>query len=96
LNGDIQETLGGAMSNQLDRILKLPDVIQTVGLKRSRLYTLISTGDFPPPVRLSTRAVGWRASSIQEWIESRALATEARFVRGRAARVLRGESSDVT
>jgi prophage regulatory protein len=84
------------MLKPVDPIMRLPAVVEAVGLRRSRLYSLIASGDFPPPVRLSTRAVGWRASSIQKWIESRALATEARFVRGRAARVLRGESSDVT
>jgi prophage regulatory protein len=80
------------MQKQIDPILRLPAVMEAVGLKRSRIYDLINAGDFPRPLRIGTRAVGWRASSIQEWIETRALASEARYIRGKAARFLRGES----
>jgi prophage regulatory protein len=53
------------------RILRLREVEQRCGLKRSRIYESISEGDFPQPVHLTNRAVGWVASEIESWIEAR-------------------------
>ena len=52
-------------------ILRLPAVIQLTGLSHSTIYTLRAAGEFPRPVRLSVRAVGWREADIQAWLESR-------------------------
>lgn len=40
------------------RILRLSDVEQKTGLKRSFLYSLMGQGKFPKSVRLGVRAVG--------------------------------------
>ena len=54
------------------RILRLPDVLQLVGLSKSTVYALIKAGLFPAPVRLSgSRAVGWVLSTVIAWIDSR-------------------------
>ena len=49
-------------------ILRRPQVEQRTGLSRSTLYQYIKDGDFPKPVRLGLRAVGWLESDISEWI----------------------------
>jgi prophage regulatory protein len=39
---------------------------------RSTICSLIAAdGAFPAPVRLGTRAVGWRWSDLDEWTQSR-------------------------
>lgn len=54
------------------RILRLPEVLQLVGLSKSTVYALIKDGLFPAPVQLSgTRAVGWVLKTVLQWIESR-------------------------
>lgn len=53
------------------RILRLKVVLDRVGLGRTRVYEMIQAGDFPAPVSLSTRAVGWREEDIEAWINSR-------------------------
>ena len=53
------------------RLLRLPDVVARVGLRRSRIYDLIAEGDFPQPVSLSERAVGWYEHEITQWCASR-------------------------
>ncbi len=53
------------------RILRLPDVLNKVGLKRSTLYDLIGEGDFPKQVQLGERTVGWLESEVEGWIEKR-------------------------
>lgn len=58
-------------------ILRRPAVQAATGLSRSSIYAMMDpTGqyydaDFPRPVRLGKRAVGWSESSIQEWLAQR-------------------------
>jgi prophage regulatory protein len=52
-------------------ILRLPQVAQRTGLSRSTLYQYIKDGEFPRPVPLGLRAVGWLESEIIDWIASR-------------------------
>ena len=52
-------------------IFRRPDVERITGLSRSTLYAMIAEGDFPKPVRLGKRAVGWREADISAWLESR-------------------------
>lgn len=57
--------------NNIDSILRLPDVIKAVGLRRSAIYEAVRSGDFPRPVALTARARGWLESDIMKWIRSR-------------------------
>ncbi len=52
-------------------ILRLPAVKASTGLSRSTIYNRISEGDFPKPVNLGGRAVGWLENEIQEWLQRR-------------------------
>ncbi len=54
-----------------DKILRLPQVIDTTGLSKASIYRLERGGDFPKRVAISPGAVGWRQSEIREWIEQR-------------------------
>jgi prophage regulatory protein len=47
-----------------DTILRLPAVKTSTGLSRSTLYLRIAQGEFPKPVSLGGRAVGWPASEV--------------------------------
>jgi prophage regulatory protein len=42
-----------------------------VGLSRSTLYAMMAEGEFPQPVRLGKRAVGWPEVVVSAWLESR-------------------------
>lgn len=56
----------------VDRILRLPAVLDRVGLSRPHVYFLIAQRKFPQPLSLcGARAIGWKESVIQEWIDSR-------------------------
>ena len=52
-------------------ILRLPQVINTTGLPRSSLYAKIAEGEFPAPIKLGQRSVGWSAAEVEAWIDSR-------------------------
>lgn len=53
-------------------LMRLPTVMQMTGLARSTIYKLISNERFPPPLKLTQRAVAWRLMDIEQWIASRA------------------------
>jgi prophage regulatory protein len=62
------------MNSQNDRIIRLPEVLHMVGMKKTSIYSKIKHGDFPVPVKLG-RASGWLESDVQRWI-SRVVASE--------------------
>lgn len=49
-------------------ILRLPAVKARTGLSRSTIYLRISRGEFPPPISLSPRAVGWVEAHVEDWL----------------------------
>ena len=66
------------MANQIKtalNILRCKQVEKRVGLSRSTIYAKIAAGEFPAPIALSARAVGWLESDIIAWIESRITAS---------------------
>ena len=54
-----------------EKILRRRDVEARVGLSRSTLYAMMADNRFPRPVRLGSRAVGWRESTITDWLAQR-------------------------
>lgn len=54
-----------------DKILKVKETADRVGLSQRMIYLEISAGRFPRPVQLSPRRVGWLESEVDKWIESR-------------------------
>jgi prophage regulatory protein len=67
-----------------DRLLRLPEVIRTVGLSRATIYRYVSTGGFPPPIPFGPRISLWSERRIQDWIAER---------KGEARSELAGEPS---
>ncbi len=56
------------------RILRMPEVLERVGLSRSTVWRLAQADQFPKPVKLGGRAVGWIEEEIDAWIASRSRA----------------------
>lgn len=56
------------------RVLRLREVMDRVGLSRSTIYDRINKTSprydetFPKPVKLGRSAVGWLESSVDHWI----------------------------
>ena len=60
-----------------EAILRRPEVCRRTGLGRSALYSAIQENRFPRAIKLGPRAVGWLASEVDTWIESRVKARDA-------------------
>lgn len=57
--------------DEMDSILRLRDVLRICGASRSSIYLWVSAGIFPPPIKIGARAVGWRRSAVQKWLDER-------------------------
>lgn len=56
-------------------IIRRKQVEARVGLARSSLYDKIQKGEFPKPINLGGRSVGWLESDVDAWIQSRIAAS---------------------
>jgi prophage regulatory protein len=72
------------MQVQPVKILRIAQVRERTGLATSSIYKLISEGDFPRPVALTERTVGWPEHDVSAWLEQRLAERDAR-VTARAA-----------
>jgi prophage regulatory protein len=52
-------------------ILRLPEVMRLTGLGRSTIYRRLAARQFPAPVQLLVRAVGWRRADVDHWTAER-------------------------
>lgn len=53
------------------RLLRLKQLIEKVGMKKTAIYDRMARGDFPKPISLGGRSVAWIESEIDEWINAR-------------------------
>ena len=54
-----------------NNILRLPDVKQKTGQSRSTIYDKVQRGEFPAPVKIGERAVGWVEAEVDSWVKAR-------------------------
>ena len=52
------------------RLLRLPEVMRRVGLKRSAIYQRMSEGRFPKSRSLGGKCTVWVEAEIDAWINS--------------------------
>lgn len=52
------------------RLLRLPEVMARVGMKRSAIYQRMSEGRFPKSRSLGPKCAVWVEAEINDWIQS--------------------------
>jgi prophage regulatory protein len=55
----------------LKKCLRRPAVEAATGLSRSTIYDLMSRGEFPRPIKLTSKAVAWSEDEILDWLATR-------------------------
>jgi prophage regulatory protein len=53
-----------------DRLVRLPEVLQRVGVGKSALYGLVRAKSFPIPVKIG-RISAWPESEVAQFVETR-------------------------
>ena len=55
--------------NDINRLIRISDVMQLTSLSRAHLWRLMKAGKFPAAVELSSRSRAWRLDEVNAWIE---------------------------
>jgi|SRR5580692_3302536 prophage regulatory protein len=58
------------------RLLRLPQVMQQTGLKKTKLYALQKEGSFPMRTQITPNSVGWVEEEVNAWIAGRVAASK--------------------
>lgn len=58
-----------------NNILRLPEVKRKTGQSRSTIYDKVQRREFPAPVKIGKRAVGWIEAEIEAWLGERIAAS---------------------
>lgn len=53
------------------KIIRVKELCRLISVSPTTLWRMEKRGELPPRIKISTRAVGWRESDIEEWLESR-------------------------
>ena len=62
------EKIGGQAAGIRDRLLRLDQVKEIVGLGKTLIYRLIGSGDFPVPYKPGGSATRWSENEIHDWL----------------------------
>jgi prophage regulatory protein len=54
---------------QLQLFIRLPAVLQKVGMSKSFVYDLITQDKFPKPVKVSSRISCWVTAEVEQWVQ---------------------------
>jgi prophage regulatory protein len=72
---EVQSIIEKSKATIQEQMLRLPQVKLKIGLAGSTIWKEVKEGTLPPPVALGARAVAWRESELQAWIEVKVLAS---------------------
>jgi prophage regulatory protein len=53
------------------KLLRLPQVMEMTGLRKTKIYELNAEGAFPRRVRITAHSVGWVEAEVQAWLAQR-------------------------
>ena len=65
-----------ACSTQTLKFLRIPEVCARLGVKRSTVYGLLASGDFPAPAKIGSASV-WAEAEIETYMAARLAARKA-------------------
>ena len=51
------------------QLLRVKDVERELGISRTTIWRLVKAGTFPPPLRITPKAIAWRRLDIEAWQE---------------------------
>jgi prophage regulatory protein len=57
-----------------DRLVRTAELSQLVPYGKTHIMQLVAAGQFPKPIKLSSRRLAWRLSDVRAWIDQKAAA----------------------
>jgi prophage regulatory protein len=59
------------------RLLRLAQVLDMTGLRKTKIYELQAAGQFPMRVKITAHCVGWIEQEVQAWLAGRIAASNS-------------------
>ncbi|WP_080416789.1 helix-turn-helix transcriptional regulator [Burkholderia ubonensis] len=59
-----------SISNQPRSIMRMPALLERIGLSESEVRRRIKSGTFPRPMKLGPRAIGFVVADVDAWLDS--------------------------
>lgn len=56
-------------------IYRRREVLELIGAGDNTIRRLMERGEFPRPIQISPRSIGWKKSDVHAWIDSRPVAS---------------------
>jgi len=56
-------------------MIRIKEVMKMIGISKSTIYSFISNGTFPKPIKLGGRSVAWQRGNIEKWVLNKVNAT---------------------
>lgn len=53
------------------KILRCKEVEKKLSIGHSKIYRMIEENQFPRPIKLGPKSVGWLESEIDEWVQEK-------------------------
>lgn len=53
------------------KLLRLPQVMEMTGLRKTKIYELHAQGAFPRRIQITAHSVGWVEAEVQAWLARR-------------------------
>ena len=66
--GDHMRSTTASKEGEMQKVLKLPGVMEMTGLGRSSIYQRMKDKRFPRAIELGSRSRGWLQAEIEAWI----------------------------
>lgn len=57
-----------ANNDELDPLMRLPEVLKLLPVCRSTLHRMVKRGEFPKPVRISVNAMGFSRRAVAKFL----------------------------
>jgi prophage regulatory protein len=55
------------------KLLRLPQVMEMTGLRKTKIYELHAEGAFPRRIKITAHSVGWVEAEVQAWLARRVM-----------------------
>jgi len=59
------------MAHEIERMIRLPEILRITGVGTSSIYRWMDKKIFPRPVHLTPGTVAWREGDIARWQQDR-------------------------
>ncbi len=54
----------------LDRVLTIGELLERLPFSRQEIWRRVRRGEFPAPLKLGARRIGWRENEVEAWLDS--------------------------